>query len=52
VTARERAMVRALREQVADDDGALEVIDALEGAVRQWLQEMAELASEEGCATM
>lgn len=44
MTRRERAMVRYLRVMVADDDGALEVIEALQGTVRQWLEEVAELA--------
>jgi hypothetical protein len=40
-------MVRYLRTMVADDDGALEVIEALDGAVKQWLEEVAELASQQ-----
>jgi hypothetical protein len=46
VTQHERLMVQYLRVLVRDDDGALEVIEALDGTVRQWLEEVAELAAE------
>lgn len=38
-------MVMYLRTMVADDDGALEVIDSLSDTVRQWLEEVADLAA-------
>ncbi len=45
MTARERLMVRALRELVGDDDGAMEVLDALDAAMREHIEAMADLTS-------
>jgi len=45
VTARERATVRALRDLVSDDDGAMEVLDALDDAMREHIEAMADLTS-------
>jgi hypothetical protein len=45
VTRRESLMVTYLRTMVADDDGALEILDSLSGTVRKWLEEVADLAA-------
>jgi hypothetical protein len=47
MTRRERAMVRALRELCADDDGALEVLDALGEGWQEHFQQIAEMTSGE-----
>lgn len=36
-------MVRCLREMVADDDGALEVLDALDSETREGIEAVADL---------
>jgi hypothetical protein len=41
VTTQERLLVRALRDLVADDDGALEVLDSLDDDTREFLSGMA-----------
>ena len=41
MTAQERSLVRALRDLVADDDGALEVLDDLGDETREFLAGMA-----------
>jgi hypothetical protein len=46
MTRRERIMVTYLRTMVADDDGALEIIDSLSDTVRKWLEEVAAIACE------
>jgi hypothetical protein len=43
MTARERLMVAALRELVADSDGALEVLDALDAGMREHIADLADM---------
>jgi hypothetical protein len=47
MTKRERLMVSYLRTMVADDDGALEILDSLSDTVKKWLEEVADLAAEQ-----